>query len=283
MPHRLALSVRRADRHPPRPNGPPLATDQAARTELHYGRCWISAPKSVFRLDCATWRNSSSGRLGHKCHLLSHDVAERLVGLHGFEPAIELYRGLDTTVPRDAPNGLVVARMMLEIDSRRGVAKLVRGDAQANGVIDTLGDLAAECFCILAAAGLAAEQPKVIRPSQQRRTKIMNIFVDQGRQLVVEWEVEIDAVLHVIMRKHQHVRRVESTRLDQVLIEPDVDEVAQADGGECENGDADRHLGCDSGLDARMLPQGSRLSHQCPGEIVHLGPDVAAQDLADDG
>ena len=58
---------------------------------------------------------------------------------------------------KHAPDGLVVAGLVLEPDRRGGVAKLVHGDAQAGRLFDPFGDLIAEGLGVLAAAGLAGE------------------------------------------------------------------------------------------------------------------------------
>ena len=90
---------------------------------------------------------------------------------------------------------------------------------------------------------------------------MVDIIVDEAGQFLVEWKLQIDPVLHVIVGEHQHVRGLWSARLDEILIQPDLNQVAQADGGVREDGDGDRKLGGHSGLDRRLIPPQPRLRH----------------------
>ena len=55
---------------------------------------------------------------------------------------------------------------------------------------------------------LAGKQPRGIRSPKQRRSKLMDVFVDQIGQWLVELEVQGDVVLYVIIWEYQPVRRV---------------------------------------------------------------------------
>jgi hypothetical protein len=60
------------------------------------------------------------------------DELSKLFGrLHGFQPAVEADRRLDITVSKQLPYGLVVPRMVLEIDRRRSVAELMNRDPKS--------------------------------------------------------------------------------------------------------------------------------------------------------
>jgi hypothetical protein len=87
---------------------------------------------------------AASFGVGDKCHLASQEVAESHVGVQGLEAAIELDGGLDVAVPENAPDRLVVSGVMLEVDRRGGMSKLVRRDAKADRLLNSLGDLTAE-------------------------------------------------------------------------------------------------------------------------------------------
>jgi len=134
---------------------------------------------------------TESGRLGDERHVLSYQVAELLVGMHGLQSAVELDGRLDIAVAENAPNRLVIAGMMFEIDGRGGMAELVNCDPHPRGLFNSLGDLRAEGLGVLASAGLAREQPELIRSAQQGRTELIDIFVDEGGQLGIEWILEV--------------------------------------------------------------------------------------------
>src|SRR5258708_17533784 len=76
--------------------------------------------------------------------VVTDDLAERLVRLRRFEAAVEVDRGLDIVVAKQAPHALVFAGAVLEIECRRGMAELMDGDPQARCLLDALGDLGAE-------------------------------------------------------------------------------------------------------------------------------------------
>ena len=111
-------------------------------------------------------------------------------------------------MPEEAPHGLVVPWLMLEIDRRRGVPELVSRDPEPRGLLDPLRDLGAEHVCRFGIAGDAREQPGGVRPAEQHRPELMDVFVDELGQGLVELEVEIDPVLDVIVREDQPVGRV---------------------------------------------------------------------------
>ena len=71
----------------------------------------------------------------------------------------------------------------------------------------------------------------------------MNEFVDQVRQRLIEFEVQIDVVFHVIIREDKPVRRLKSARLDQVFAQLDADQIAKPDGRKSLDRDRDRELG----------------------------------------
>ncbi len=93
------------------------------------------------------------------------------------------------------PYRLIVSRMMLEIDRRRSVAKLVRRDPKSGRLLDTFSNLLAEQQFILRLTALSWKQPGGVRPAKQRWSELMNIFVDEVGQGLIELEVQIDAVL----------------------------------------------------------------------------------------
>ena len=84
-------------------------------------------------------------------------------------------------------------------------------------------------YCHLRLTSFAWEQPGGIRSAKQRRPELMNVFVDEVGQRLIELEVQIDSVLHVIMRENEPIGRVQPARLDQVLAQLDADEIAKGE------------------------------------------------------
>ena len=121
------------------------------------------------------------------------DELSKLFGrLHGFQPAVEADRRLDITVSKHPPYRLIGSRMMLEIDRRRGVAKLMRRDPKSDRLLDTFNYLFAEQQFILGLTALSRKQPGGVRSAKQRRSELMNIFINEVRQQLIELEVQID-------------------------------------------------------------------------------------------
>jgi hypothetical protein len=114
------------------------------------------------------------------CSKLPHEVAEVAIGLQGFQAAIEIYCGLEPFVTQDAADRFVVSGLVLKSDRSSGVSKLVHGDEQASGLLDPFGDLSAQGLGVLAATGLAREQPELVRSPLQRGPEMVDVFVDES-------------------------------------------------------------------------------------------------------
>jgi hypothetical protein len=97
-------------------------------------------------------------------------------------------------VSKQPPYGLVIAWPVLEIDGRRGVAELMRCDSKPNHLLDAFSNLLAELKLVLRLTALTRKQPGNIRSAKQRWPELVNIFTDQVRQGLIEFEVQIDAV-----------------------------------------------------------------------------------------
>jgi hypothetical protein len=76
--------------------------------------------------------------------MLQYDLAEDLARLNILQADIGIDRRLHVAVTENAPDELVLARPTLEDDSRRGMPKLMHGDADTSRLMDTFGDLSAE-------------------------------------------------------------------------------------------------------------------------------------------
>ena len=106
---------------------------------------------------------------------------------------------------------------MLEIDRRRSVAELVNRNPESDRFLDAHSNLLAKHDSRFRISVFAGEQAVGIRSTKQRRPELVNVFIDEVRQGLIEFEVQIDTVLDIIMRENEPIGRVEPARLDQVL------------------------------------------------------------------
>src|SRR5260370_40433809 len=93
----------------------------------------------------------------------ANDLPGLLGRLYGREVAVKVNRRLDIPMAKEAPHGLIVSGMMLEIERCGGMPELVNGDPYACGLLDPVGDLSAEHVRRLGLAGFAREQPGPVR------------------------------------------------------------------------------------------------------------------------
>ena len=127
--------------------------------------------------------------------------------------------------------------------------------------------------------GLAWEQPGGIRAAKQRRPELMNVFIDEVGQRLIELEVQIDTVLHIIVREHQPIGRVQPTRFDEVLAQLDADEIGKSNGRESEDRNGNSELRRDSSLDGRVVLGRARLLHKNIRQRDHFAPNAIGQHL----
>jgi hypothetical protein len=78
---------------------------------------------------------------------------------------------------------------VLEINGRRGVTKLMNRYSKSDRFLDAHSDLSAKHESILRLTSLTREQPGGIRTAKQRRSELLNIFVNEVRQGLIELEV----------------------------------------------------------------------------------------------
>src|ERR1019366_8893566 len=214
---------------------------------------------------------------GIEFDLLTDKLPKLFGGMHGLQAAIELDRCVDTAVSKQPPYGLVVSRAVLEIDRRRGMSELVRRNPESYRLLDPLGNLDAEHNSRLRPTALAREQPGGIRSVKHRRPEIMDVFVDEIGQGLVELEVEIDAVLHIIMRENEPVGHVQPARLDKILAQLDADQIGKANGREGEDRDGNSELRRDSSFDRRMVLGQARLLHENMRQGDDFVPESSGQ------
>src|SRR5262245_26833341 len=112
---------------------------------------------------------------------------------------------------------LIVSRPVLEINRSCGMAKLVNCDTKASRFQYPLGDLLAEKELHLWPTALARKHPGRIRAAQQCWPEVMDVFVDQVCQCVIELKIQIDPILHIIMRENEPIGRVRPARFVEIL------------------------------------------------------------------
>ena len=170
--------------------------------------------------------------------------------------------------------------MVLEINRRRGVSKLMDRDPKSDRFLNARGDLLAELESVLWLTAFAREQPGGIRSAKPRRPELLNVFIDEVRQGSIELEAEIDTVLHIVVRENQPIGRVQPAGLDKVLSQLDADEIGKSNGREAEDRDRHSELRRDCGFDWRVILGRARLLHREIRQRDHLAPNAIGQHLA---
>ena len=94
---------------------------------------------------------------------LANELSELLGSRDGLETAIEFDRCRKAAVSQHSPDRLIISRVVLEINRRRSVSKLMDRNSQADGFLNTLCDLLAEQEPVLRLTGFARKQPAGIR------------------------------------------------------------------------------------------------------------------------
>src|SRR5262249_26920676 len=102
----------------------------------------------------------------NKSPMLSDDLAELAAGLDRLQPAVEVDGGFEAFVPEEAPDRFVVARMVLQVDRRGGMPKLVDGNPQSGGLLDSLRNLDAKQMRILGFTVRIGEEPIAVPTAQ---------------------------------------------------------------------------------------------------------------------
>jgi hypothetical protein len=85
---------------------------------------------------------------------------------------------------------------------------------------------------ILGLTVLSRKQPGGVRSAKQRRSELMNIFINEIRQGLIELEIQIHSVLHIIVGENEPIRSLQPARLDKILAQLDANEIANANGRE---------------------------------------------------
>ena len=179
-----------------------------------------------------SFRINSSIGLVVKFDVLANKPSVLFGGADGFKAAIETDRRLDVAVSEQPPYGLVVSWTMLEVNGRRGVPELMNRDMESGGFLDALCYLFAKLHSILRLTGLAGKHPIRVSTAKQCRSKFVDIFVNEIGQGLIKFEIQINAVLHIIVRENQPIRRAQPARFDEILAQVDQAEIAKANGRE---------------------------------------------------
>jgi hypothetical protein len=75
---------------------------------------------------------------------LANELSELLGSRDGLKTAIEFDRCRKAAVSQQSPDRLIISRVVLEINRRRSVSKLMDRNSQADGFLNTLCDLLTE-------------------------------------------------------------------------------------------------------------------------------------------
>lgn len=126
--------------------------------------------------------------------MLTNDFAEQAAGVDGLETAVEPYGGSDVAVAQEPSNGFVITGVVPQVDGGGRMAELMDGDPQTSRLLDPCCDLDPEQMRVLGPAGGPWEKPISIRSTKQGRAILLNIFVDQRGEVVVELKGQVDAV-----------------------------------------------------------------------------------------
>ena len=135
--------------------------------------------------------------------MLHDDLAEDLARLDVLQADIGIDRGLHVAVTEKLPDELVLARPALEDESARGMPELVHRHPQSRRLVDAIGDLAAERDLALGASALPREQPVLVPAPQQRGPEVVDVFVDQLSEVLLERIFQPDPVLDVVVRERR--------------------------------------------------------------------------------
>jgi hypothetical protein len=142
-----------------------------------------------------------------KIDLLTDKPSELLRGLQGLQTTIKPNRRLDIAVSKKPADRLVIARLVFEIDCCGSMPELVNRESKSGRVLHAHSDLLAELKFLLRLSSLAWEQPGRVCATQQRRPESMNVLFDEVCQRLIELEVQVNTIFHIVIWKHQPIWR----------------------------------------------------------------------------
>src|SRR3984893_16511697 len=224
-----------------------------------------------------------SPRSGAEVQALADDVGEYLARLRRLQAQIEVLGRLGALVTENAPYELVFAGPVLEDQSARRMAELMHGNTQSSPLLNQFDDLRAERDLFLVVAALAGKQPVRVAAAHQRGTEVMDVFVDDRRDRLVELELKRGPVLDIVLWERKPKIRVWSAGLDQGLAKANAGEVTQPDGCHRQDCHGGSDLGQDRGSDRRMTPLEARLLQKLLGQVDDPRPDPIGQHQTDQG
>ena len=102
---------------------------------------------------------------------------------------------------------------------------------------------------------------------------LVHVLVGQRCDMLIQYKLELDPVLHVVVGEHEPEGTLRSGRADQVFLETDPDEIADPHRGDREERKRHSQLGAQGCLDGRVLLQQAGLRHELLGEADDLAPD----------
>ena len=110
---------------------------------------------------------SGGWSFGLNLQVISDDFSVFAARLDGLKPAVEIDGSSDVAVTQESSDGLVVAWIVLQINSRRGMAELVHCDPQPGCFLNPVRDLDAEEVRVFGCAIVPGNSQSALAP---RRT-----------------------------------------------------------------------------------------------------------------
>jgi hypothetical protein len=135
----------------------------------------------------------------------------------------------DAFVAENPAHEFVVAGIIAQDNRCRRMPELMAGDADADVFLDCSGDSDAEA--VDGPHGLTHTRKKlvVVRRVGEMRAKLMDVAVNQFRQLRVERKFQRNSVFDFVRWNRKQIIPVKAGRPDQMLANSNADKVADAD------------------------------------------------------
>jgi hypothetical protein len=95
---------------------------------------------------------------------------------------------------------------------------------------------------VLGPPSLTRKEPEVVAAPQQHRPVLVHVGADQSGHMLIKWELELDPVLHIVVREHEPVGLIRPCWSDEVLLQPDPHQVLQPHGGDGKKRDCNGEL-----------------------------------------
>jgi hypothetical protein len=142
--------------------GLPRATRRLATPERTWTSPGVHGSLRESTLGLLLHAERSRSGLWLERHMLANNVPKDLGCLRRFEAAIEAEGRLNAAMSKNAPDKLIIARMMLKDESTCSMPELMHRNPQPSGLHNPLCDLLAQDRLGLVPAVFAGEHPVLI-------------------------------------------------------------------------------------------------------------------------